>query len=290
MTRIVTDSSSDISPRLAAELGITVLPMRIRFGTETYYDSVDISRADFYRYWAKRTGRPTAQPPTVEEFQQAYRRLLSSSDQVLSIHVSSSLSSTAQVARDATKAFLGRGKITVIDSRVISWGLEILVTLAAEAAKRGASVEDIVRLIRGVIPHIYMVFHVEDLDSVEGRRYRGMKRLPSENLPSTRPLLILEDGELIPMERVRSRGTLTEQRFCRDALRTGHSRCSSTSLMLSLTSAWMSSPTALCWLLTWGRMHWACVSTREGSPTCGCITSASSNVGKGSGCSLISRS
>jgi len=213
MTRIVTDSSSDISPRLAAELGITVLPMRIRFGTETYYDSVDISRADFYRYWAKRTGRPTAQPPTVEEFQQAYRRLLSNSDQVLSIHVSSSLSSTAQVARDATKAFLGRGKITVIDSRVISWGLEILVTFAAEAAKRGASVEDIVRLIRGVIPHIYMVFHVEDLDSVEGRRYRGMKRLPSENLPSTRPLLILEDGELIPMERVRSRGTLTERLF-----------------------------------------------------------------------------
>ncbi|UCC77171.1 MAG: DegV family protein [Anaerolineales bacterium] len=213
MTRIVTDSSSDISPRLAAELGITILPMRIRFGTETYYDGVDISRADFYRYWAKRTGRPTAEPPTVEEFQQAYRRLLSSNDQVLSIHVSSSLSSTARVARNATKAFLGQGKITVIDSRVISWGLEILVTFAAEAAKRGASVEDIVRLIRGVIPHIYMVFHVEDLDSAEGRRYRGMKRLSSESFPGPRPLLILEDGELMPMERGRSRGTLTERLF-----------------------------------------------------------------------------
>lgn len=213
MVRIVTDSSSDISPRLAAELGITVLPLRINLGTEVYYDGVDIDRSDFYRYLAKSGDRPTVEPPLLKEFQNAYRRLLKGTEQVLSIHVSSRLNRTAEVAQEATKAFLGRSKITVVDSQMISWGLELLVTVAAEAAQRGASVEEIVRLIRGVIPHIYMVFFVENLDYVEGRGYRGRKRMLSGHFPGLRPLLIIEDGEVMPLERVRSRGTSTDRLF-----------------------------------------------------------------------------
>jgi fatty acid-binding protein DegV len=56
-----------------------------------------------------------------------------------------------------------------------------------------------------------MIFHVEDLGYVESRSYRGITRMVSDNLPGPRPLLILEDGEIIRMERVRSRGTLTER-------------------------------------------------------------------------------
>jgi DegV family protein with EDD domain len=213
MVRIVTDSSSDISPRLAAELGITVIPVRINLGTEVYYDGVDVDRSDFYRYLVKSGGRPTVEPPLLKEFQTAYRRLLKSTDQVLSIHVSSRLNRTAEVAQEATKAFLGRSKITVVDSQMISWGLELLVTVAAEAAQRGASVEEIVRLVRGVIPHIYMVFYVENLDYVEGRGYHGRKRMLSGHFPGLRPLLIMEDGEVMPLERVRSRGTSTDRLF-----------------------------------------------------------------------------
>lgn len=213
MIRIVTDSSSDISPHLAAELGITVIPMRISLGTKAYYDGVDIDRNDFYRYLVKGMGRPTVEPPLLEEFQNVYKRLLKGTDQILSIHVSSKLNQTVQVAEEATKAFLGRSKITVVDSRMISWGLELLVTVAAEAAQRAASVEDIVRLIRGVIPHIYMVFFVENLDYVEGYGRFGRKRRFTDSLPGFRPLLIMEDGGIMPMERIRSRGKPTERLF-----------------------------------------------------------------------------
>jgi len=213
MIRIVTDSSSDISPRLAAKLGVTVLPVRISFGTTVYYDGVDIDRSNFYRYLMKSGGWPTVEPPLLEEFQNVYRRLLKSTDQILSIHISSKLNQTVQVAREAAKAFLGRSKITVVDSQMVSWGFELLVTVAAEAAQRGASVEEIVRLIRGVIPHIYMVFFVENLDYAEHRGRRGRRRMFTDYLPGLRPLLIMEDGEIVSLERVRSRGTPTDRLF-----------------------------------------------------------------------------
>jgi DegV family protein with EDD domain len=213
MIRIVTDSSSDISPHLAAELGITVMPVRISLGTKAHHDGVDIDRNDFYRHLVKGMGRPTVEPPLVEEFQSVYKRLLKGTDQILSIHVSSRLNQTVQVAEEATKAFLGRSKITVVDSRMISWGLELLVTVAAEAGQRGASVEDIVRLIRGVIPHIYMVFFVENLDYVDSYGRSGRQRRFTDSLPGFRPLLIMEDGGIMPMERIRSRGKPTERLF-----------------------------------------------------------------------------
>jgi DegV family protein with EDD domain len=213
MIRIVTDSSSDMSARLAKELGVTVVPIRISLGSKVYYDGVDIDRNDFYRHLTKAGALPSVEPPLLAEFTSTYRNLLKGTDQVLAIHVSSKLCRTAQVAREAAKAFLGRNKITVIDSRMVSWGLELLVTLAAEAARHGASVEDIVRLIRGVIPHIYMVFFVENLAYWERYGRRRRDRVSGDTLPGFRPLLIFEDGEIVPIERLRSRGRSVDRLF-----------------------------------------------------------------------------
>jgi len=180
--------------------------MRISLGARTYYDGVDVDRTDFYRQLTKSMVLPTAEPPLLEDFQQAYGQLLKSAEQLLSIHISSKLSNTARVAQEATKAFLGRNKITVVDSRMISWGLELLAIASAEAAQQGASIEEIVRLIRGMIPHIYMVFFIENVDYLERYGHAGRGRLLTDNLPGARPLLILEEGEITPMDRVRTRG------------------------------------------------------------------------------------
>lgn len=213
MIRIVTDSSADLSPQLVADLGITVIPIRIRLGTRVYHDGVDIHQADLYRGLAQSGILPTSSPPLLEEFHRAYERLLKSDDQILSIHLSSKLSRTVEVAQGATKAFLGRNKITVVDSNLISWGLEILVAAAAEAARRGASVDEILRLIRGMIPHIYLVFFVENMGYLEPRTYSGRSRRFTDGLMGVRPLLIVEDGQIMPMERVRSRGRAADRLF-----------------------------------------------------------------------------
>ncbi len=213
MIRIVTDGSSDISPHLAAELGITVIPTRISLGTRVYYDGIDLDRAGFYRQLTRSGTLPTTEPPLLEQFQRAYGQLLKGADQILSIHISSKLNKTAQVAQEAAKAFLGRKRITVIDSRLISWGLEILVTTAAEAAQRGLSVEAIVRLIRGMIPHIYMVFFVENLDYLKHRIRLSGGHSFTDSLLGVRPLLIMEDGEIASMEKIRTRGKAADRLF-----------------------------------------------------------------------------
>jgi DegV family protein with EDD domain len=213
MVKIVTDSSSDISPHLATELGITIVPVRISFGAKIYYDGIDMDRSSFYQQLSKSAVLPTTEPPLLEEFQHAYSQLLKGSDQILSIHSSSRLNRTVQVAQEAAKSFLGRSKITVVDSRMISWGLALVVSMAAEAARRRNSADKIVRLIRGMVPHIYMVFFAENLDYLERRGHPGRGRMPMDGLPGVRPLLIIEDGEIVPMERVRSRGKSIDRLF-----------------------------------------------------------------------------
>ncbi len=213
MVKIVTDSSSDISPHLATELGVTVVPMRISFGSKVYYDGIDIDRASFYQQITKSAILPTAEPPLLEEMQQTYHQLIKGSDQILSIHSSSRLNKAVPVAQEAAKSFLGRSRIAVVDSRVISWGLALVVSMAAEAAKRGSSVDDIVRLIRGMVPHIYMVFFAENMDYLERRSRPGRGRAAMDGLPGVRPLLIIEDGEIVPMEKVRTRGKSVDRLF-----------------------------------------------------------------------------
>ncbi len=206
MIRIVTDSSSDISPSLAAELGVTVIPIRISFGSKVYHDGVDIDRNEFYRHLTTAAVTPRVEPPLLQDFHKVYNRLLKGADQVLAIHVSSRLNRTAQVAREAARSFLGQDKITVVDSRMISWGLRHLVVLAVGAAQRQASAAEIVRLIRGIIPHIYMVFYADSPDYWERYRARHRDRVLAEGMQGFKPLLIVEEGEIVPMERVRSRG------------------------------------------------------------------------------------
>jgi DegV family protein with EDD domain len=213
MIRIVTDSSSGISPHLAAEMGVTVMPLKISFGAEVYRDGVDIDREGFYRNLTRAAVLPTIQPPTLAEFQEVYGRVLSVADQILAIHLSSSMSKTARVAREAAKAFWGRNKITVVDSRMVSWGLKLLVSFAADALRRGALLEETVRLIRGSIPHVYMVFYAENSEYWDRHGRRVRDRAFGETLPGVRPLLIIEDGRIVPLDRVRSRGRSVDRLF-----------------------------------------------------------------------------
>nr|MBC7244313.1 DegV family protein [Chloroflexota bacterium] len=213
MIRIVTDSSSDISPLLAAELGITVVPIKINFGSKVYSDGVDIDRNEFYQQLSKSRFLPTAEPPPSEEFQRVYSQLMKNTDQILSIHLSSRLNKTVQAAQEATRAFLGRSKITVFDSRMISWGLETLVVAAAEAAQRGTPVAEIVRLIRGMIPRLYMVFFAENLEYLERYVHSVRRRSFADSFPGPRPLMIVEEGEIMPLDKVRSRGRPVDRLF-----------------------------------------------------------------------------
>jgi DegV family protein with EDD domain len=203
--RVVTDSTAQLDPNLVQELEIIVLPLEIGFGPQKFREGVDLSLDEFFRRVAHSSVIPVASAPTMEEFRQVYAGLSQTTDQILSLHVANQLNNTCLNARDAADHFLGRCEIVVVDSWTISLGLSILVEAAARDAMKGVNLDEIVRLVRGMIPHVYAVFFTEALDYLEREQHLSKSQAMLGTMLGIRPFLAIEEGEIIPMEKVRTR-------------------------------------------------------------------------------------
>jgi DegV family protein with EDD domain len=202
--RVVTDSTAQLDAELVRELGVITVPLEISFGAQTFREGVDLTVEEFFRRATHSSVLPKASAPSVEEFRQVYAAASRSTDQILSLHVSSQLNETCIHARSAADFFLGRCEIEVIDSGTISLGLSILVDAAARAAVEGAALDDVVRLVRGMIPHVYAVFFTDTLDYLERDHHLTESQAMLGTMLSIKPFLALEEGEIIPMEKVRT--------------------------------------------------------------------------------------
>jgi DegV family protein with EDD domain len=209
--KIITDSTADLSPSLVEELGITVLPLTLHLGQKNLRDGIDITSQDIAERFAHTQLPPTTSPPTLQQYTDTFTELSKGGNEVVAILVSSKLSQAFQVASRAAAPLLGRSKIIVIDSQLITVGLGMLVTAAARAAERGASLDDVVRLIRGMIPRIYIGFFVETLDYLERGGRIGKAQALLGTMLNIKPLLILEEGEIVALEKVRTRGKAIEK-------------------------------------------------------------------------------
>jgi DegV family protein with EDD domain len=205
VVRIVTDSTAQLDRGLAEGLGVTVVPLKIKFGTQKFLEGVDLTTEEFFRRVTHSPVLPIAVAPTVEDFRQVFATLSQSTDQILCLNVSSKLNNTCLHARNAAEFYLGRCEIEVVDSWTISLGLSILVQAAARAAMQGAVLDEIVRLARGMIPHIYAVFFTDTLEYLERDHQLSESQAMLGTMLSIKPFLALEEGEIVPMEKVRTR-------------------------------------------------------------------------------------
>jgi DegV family protein with EDD domain len=196
---------------VAAQLEITIVPQSVHLGGVTYREGVDVTSKEFLRKMAATPAMPTVSPPSVETMERTYQRLYREHDQIVSLHESGELSNTWQVARAAAQSLMGRCEIMVMDSKSISLGLGMLVQQAAEAAASGESLDAIVRLVRGMVPHVYMVFLVDALRYLEREQRVRPSQAVLGAMLGIRPLLTLEEGRLIPMEKVRTRALGVEK-------------------------------------------------------------------------------
>jgi DegV family protein with EDD domain len=209
--KIITDSAADLSSEVATGLGLTVLPLQIQFGSKVYRDGIEITADDFFDRASRSTALPSVLAPPLKLFDDTYAELMRQTDSIVAIHSASKLSQTFRIAQRSAMPLLGRAKIVVIDSQLIGTGLGMLVTAAARAAEEGSSLDEVVRLTRGLIPHIYLAFFADTLDYLEhSGRIRKAQAILGGML-NIKPLLIMEDGDLVALEKVRTRTKAIEK-------------------------------------------------------------------------------
>jgi len=203
--RIVTDSAASFLSNVVAEHGITVVPLRIKIGDREYVDGVDLDKREFFRLFKERRERPVALAPTVQDFYRVYESLYRTTGEIVSIHMPGKFGDTVRNARQAGNMLLGRCRIEVIDSGTASLGLGILVEAAARAAASSRGMDEVVRFVRGLIPQIYIVFFSENLNRLEHVNGIGQAQAFLGTMLGIKPLFTLEEGEIVPIEKVRTR-------------------------------------------------------------------------------------
>jgi DegV family protein with EDD domain len=202
--RVVTDSNCDLPKDLVAECGITVVPLYINVGTDSYLDGVDMSREEFYEGLPHFRSHPTTSAPSPGQVYQVYKRLAAEgATHILSIHIASSLSAVVNSARLAAEE-LTEVPITVFDSGQLTLGTGLQVLSAARAAADGASVDEIVASLKEQGGRTYAVAALDTLEFLRrsGRLSRFEAGLGS--LLQVRPLLKMHNGDM-DMERARTR-------------------------------------------------------------------------------------
>ena len=198
---LVTDSTAGID-RLAPEVRCAVVPLTLEIDGALYKEGADLSAADFYRLLEVAGSPPGTLPPDVDEFAAAYEPLLAESESVLSIHLSGELSRTVERAREAATRLGAQDRIVVLDSRLAGAALGLLCLEADARLRHGESLAGTRDALERIIAGIRVYFSVYSLDFLYlgGRldRVGGSGSRVAED----RPILSLEDGKLVLVERV----------------------------------------------------------------------------------------
>lgn len=202
--RVVTDSTCDLPPEIIREHRITVIPLFINVGDQSYQDGINLSHQEFYERLPGFRHAPKTAAPSPVAFRKAFEQLASEgATEILSIHVSTKLSATVDIARTAAKETT-RLPVTVFDSRQLSLGTGFQVLAAARAAAEGCQLSEILSMLEEQIHRIH-VFAA--LDTMEYLRRSGRVNFAISalgNLLQIKPFMKMYNGEPTA-ERVRTR-------------------------------------------------------------------------------------
>ena len=162
---IVTDSTSDLDPTIAAEQHITVVPAHVRFGDIDYRDGVDITVEQFFAMLSEAQELPQTSQPSAGEFVEVYQRLAQDHDHIVSLHMSGKLSGTVQSALTASQQLQGESscKIHVVDTSSASMGVAYMAREAARLAAEDVEVDRIVNHIKYVADLMHVAFTPENV-------------------------------------------------------------------------------------------------------------------------------
>ncbi len=207
---VLTDSTAGLPEAMIENLGISTVAYYIHRGQEVLRDLVTIQRDEFLRWLPTAKALPTTASPGPGDYLEAYQKLAQEGiRQIISIHMSSKISAgyqAATVAQSMIKNLLPDLYVEVIDSRNAALCQGWMAVEAARAALAGLGMEEITARVRKMIPVSYMIQTADTLKYL----YMGGRIGRVQNLLGTmlniKPLVGMEDGELVPLGRARSRG------------------------------------------------------------------------------------
>ena len=203
--KIVTDSLSDITSDMAEELGITVVPLTVSFGHESFLDRVTMTTDEFYHKLTHDANWPKTTQPPPGDFIDVYNKLTKETDEILVVTLSSKLSGTYESATNAKGMVKGKCRIEVIDSLSVAMGLGLIVIAAAKATQAGANLDEVADLVRRAMPRSHLIAYFDTLKYLaKGGRIGRAQGLLGVML-SIKPILTVKDGEMSPLTRLRSR-------------------------------------------------------------------------------------
>ena len=195
---------------MAARMGITMVPLNVHWNGDTYLDKVEITIDEFYRKLREEKGTPKTSQPSAGQFEEVYRELLRDADGIISVHISSKLSGTLNSAQIAA-ATVGPDKIILMDSLNTSSALGALVTRVAGAAQQGASLEECESLARDLVPRLRLYAAVDTLEFLRRGGRIGRAQAFAGSLLSVKLIFHLSEGEVHPVDRVRTRTALIKR-------------------------------------------------------------------------------
>ena len=202
---IVTDSVADLPSQVVDELGITVIPLNVRFGEEVYRDGIDLTTEQFYERLRYSKIPPVTSVPSPQSFADAYDKLAEETDEILVITLSSKLSATYEVALQSIGLMKRKCRVEVIDSLTAVMAQGFVVMAAAKAARAGSSLNEVMEVAHRNIKRVDFRAAFDTLEYLRRGGRIGKAQALLGSMLKINPIITIKDGVVEPAGRTCSR-------------------------------------------------------------------------------------
>lgn len=204
MIKIVTDSTAGLPEAIIQAHDIRVVPLCVHFGEQAFKEKIELSNEDFYRRLSSAAELPTTSQPSAGEFCEVFKELVDAGHEVVALTISSKLSGTWLSAMAALEMLPG-APITVVDSLSTSVGMYLMLEQAVQAVAKGASRQETAALLEELRDKLYVSFVVDTLEYLAKGGRIGNAKAFLGTLLKIKPILVLKEGVIEPLEQVRSK-------------------------------------------------------------------------------------
>ncbi len=209
---IVTDSGARFSnPRLVRRFPVTILPNVLEIAGKRYLEGIDLGTDEAFKLIADQGRPPLVEPPSENDYAELFVRLSQVCDAIISVHPSRELSNSWHNGRLAAQQVSGSCEIAVVDSQSLCAGQGMLIRVAARAAAELASAEEVIQTVRQAVNRIYSVYCVDKVNFLHANGFMKASHALLSTQLGIKPFVSLEDGNIIVIEKVRTRSEVIER-------------------------------------------------------------------------------